>query len=127
MSIQKYVEEFHDKFRQPIGKDGPQLIPVYRAMNRANFIEEELEELREAIENNDLVEILDAVGDLAYLVYGTAVEYGFDLDDIVKIIHESNMSKLDVDGRAIVNTEGKVTKGPNYFPPTPKIREYLNN
>jgi predicted HAD superfamily Cof-like phosphohydrolase len=83
---------------------------------RLNLIQEELDELVYAHEDNDLVEVADALTDLLYVIYGAGHAYGIDLDSCFEEVHQSNMSKL-VDGRAHKNEIGKVTKGPEYFPP----------
>lgn len=83
---------------------------------RLRLIQEEMDELVYAHEDNDLVEVADALTDLLYVIYGTGQAYGIDLDVCFEEVHESNMSKL-VDGYAKKNEYGKVMKGPNYFPP----------
>jgi predicted HAD superfamily Cof-like phosphohydrolase len=83
---------------------------------RLRLIQEELDELFFAHEDNDLVEVADALTDLLYVIYGTGQAYGIDLDACFDEVHESNMSKL-VDGYAQKNEIGKVMKGPNFFPP----------
>jgi predicted HAD superfamily Cof-like phosphohydrolase len=90
---------------------------------RAHLIAEELHELCEAIEDNDPVEVGDAIADLLYVVYGTAVAFGMDADALFKEVHQSNMTKLGEDGKPIRNEAGKVMKGPNYTPPN--IRKIL--
>jgi predicted HAD superfamily Cof-like phosphohydrolase len=83
------------------------------------LIAEELEEFRQANENEDMVEATDALVDLLYVVYGAAISYG--LEDVLEAafdeVHESNMSKLDEDGNPILREDGKILKGENYFPP----------
>jgi predicted HAD superfamily Cof-like phosphohydrolase len=83
---------------------------------RLRLIQEEMDELVYAHEDNNLVEVADALTDLLYVIYGTGQAYGIDLDVCFEEVHESNMSKL-VDGYAKKNEYGKVMKGPNYFPP----------
>jgi predicted HAD superfamily Cof-like phosphohydrolase len=85
---------------------------------RVNLIAEELDELREAVANNDLVEIADALTDLLYVVYGGGHAFGVDLNACFDNVHDSNMTKLDDNGKAIKNNAGKVIKGPNYCPPS---------
>lgn len=84
---------------------------------RVDLIQEELEELQLGIENNDIVEVADALTDLLYVVYGAGHAFGIDLDECFNEVHESNMSKLGENGRPIYRDDGKVMKGPNYFPP----------
>lgn len=113
------VKEFHETYGQPIAKE-PGLIGSSRSTLRADLIEEEFDEFRQAVSDRDIVEIADALGDLIYVVNGAAVEYGIDLDRVVQEIHRSNMSKLGEDGKPIYREDGKVIKGPNYSPPNLK-------
>ena len=82
-----------------------------------DLIEEELDELHYAIDNKDMVEIADALGDLLYVVYGAGHAFGTDLDECFKEIHASNMSKLGPDGKPIKREDGKVLKPDTFFPP----------
>ena len=84
---------------------------------RINLIKEELNELEEAVENNDLLEVADALTDILYVTYGAGHAFGINLDDCFEEVQRSNMSKLDKDGKPIYNDHGKVLKGPNYFEP----------
>ena len=84
---------------------------------RLDLIEEELDELHYAIDNKDMVEIADALGDLLYVVYGAGHAFGIDLDECFKEIHASNMSKLGPDGKPIKREDGKVLKHDTFFPP----------
>lgn len=83
---------------------------------RIALIQEEFEELLEAHEDQDIVEVADALTDLLYVIYGAGHAYGIDLDACFSEVHDSNMSKL-VDGHALKNEMGKVMKGPNYWEP----------
>ena len=84
---------------------------------RVDLIEEELNELKEAIKNNDLVEVADALTDILYVTYGAGHSFGVDLDKCFDEVQRSNMSKLGKDGNPIYNESGKVMKGPNYSAP----------
>ena len=84
---------------------------------RCDLIEEELNELKEAMSNKDLVEVADALTDLLYVTYGAGHAFGIDLDQCFDEVQKSNMSKLGQDGEPIYNDAGKVMKGPNYFKP----------
>ena len=84
---------------------------------RVDLIEEELNELKEAIKNNDLVEVADALTDILYVTYGAGHSFGVDLDKCFDEVQRSNMSKLGEDGNPIFNESGKVMKGPNYSAP----------
>ena len=84
---------------------------------RINLIEEELKELKHAIENKDLKETIDALTDILYVTYGAGHAFGVNLDKCFEEVQKSNMSKLGEDGRPIYNENGKVMKGPNYFKP----------
>ena len=84
---------------------------------RIDLIEEELNELKEAVKNNDIVEVADALTDILYVTYGAGHAFGVDLDKCFDEVQRSNMSKLGVDGKPIYNESGKVMKGPDYFAP----------
>ena len=84
---------------------------------RINLIHEELEEFKEAIKNNDLKDVADALTDILYVTYGAGHAFGVDLDKCFEEVQNSNMSKLGEDGKPIYNESGKVMKGPNYFKP----------
>ena len=84
---------------------------------RLDLIEEELEELKSAMKNNDLLEVADALTDILYVTYGAGHAFGINLDECFKEVQNSNMSKLNADGEPIYNDVGKVMKGPNYFKP----------
>ena len=84
---------------------------------RIDLIKEELNELEEAINNNNLVEVADALTDILYVTYGAGHSFGIDLDACFEEVQNSNMSKLGDDGKPIYNEFGKVMKGPNYFKP----------
>ena len=84
---------------------------------RLDLIEEELEELQYAIDNQNMVDTADALTDLLYVVYGAGHAFGIDLDDCFKEVHQSNLSKLGPDFRPIKREDGKVRKPDTYFPP----------
>ena len=84
---------------------------------RIELIKEELEELTEAMNNKDLLEVADALTDILYVTYGAGHAFGIDLDQCFEEVQNSNMSKLDENGKPIYNDSGKVMKGPNYFKP----------
>tara|TARA_B100001287_G_C22198315_1_gene306753 strand:- start:120 stop:494 length:375 start_codon:yes stop_codon:yes gene_type:complete len=84
---------------------------------RVSLIKEELDELIEAMNKKDLVEVADALTDILYVTYGAGHAFGINLDDCFEEVQSSNMSKLAKDGRPIYNDKGKVMKGPNYFKP----------
>lgn len=110
------VKGFHKKFGVPIGTV-PKLPDTKRRYARRAFLAEEVCEYVEAEDNNDIVKIADALGDIIYIAIGTAVEYGIPIGDIFFEIHASNMSKLGANGDSLVRADGKVIKGPNYFKP----------
>ena len=84
---------------------------------RYNLIKEELDELKQAMDDKDLLEVADALTDILYVTYGAGIAFGIDLDKCFEEVQNSNMSKLGVDGKPIYNEAGKVMKGPNYFKP----------
>ena len=84
---------------------------------RLDLIEEELSELKEAMKNNDLLEVADALTDILYVTYGAGHAFGINLDKCFEEVQNSNMSKLNAAGEPLYNDVGKVMKGPNYFKP----------
>jgi predicted HAD superfamily Cof-like phosphohydrolase len=111
------VREFHEKFevenRETPGFPSEDIIEL-----RDKLIDEEFyKEYRPAVENRDIVETADALTDILYVVYGAGLAYGIDLDKCFEEVHNSNMSKLGEDGKAIRREDGKVMKGPNYWKP----------
>ena len=84
---------------------------------RIDLIKEELEELTEAMKNKDLLEVADALTDILYVTYGAGHAFGINLDKCFEEVQNSNMSKLNKNGKPIYNESGKVMKGPNYFKP----------
>ena len=90
---------------------------------RYELIEEELQELKEAIDKKDIKEVADALTDILYVTYGAGHAFGIDLDKCFEEVQNSNMSKLGEDGKPIYNESGKVMKGPNYF--KPNLNQFL--
>ena len=84
---------------------------------RIKLIEEELSELKKAMNEKNLTEVADALTDILYVTYGAGHAFGIDLDKCFDEVQKSNMSKLDDTGKPIYNDLGKVMKGPNYFKP----------
>ena len=91
---------------------------------RYELIKEELEELKVAMENKDLLEVADALTDILYVTYGAGHAFGIDLDKCFEEVQNSNMSKLDENGKPIYNESGKVMKGPKYF--KPDLTKFVN-
>ena len=91
---------------------------------RIDLIKEELEELKIAMENKDLLEVADALTDILYVTYGAGHAFGINLDKCFEEVQSSNMSKLDEDGKPIYNEFGKVMKGPKYF--KPDLKKFIN-
>ena len=90
---------------------------------RFSLIQEELTELKEAINNKDITEVADALTDILYVTYGAGHAYGIDLDKCFNEVQNSNMSKLGDNGKPIYNENGKVMKGPKYF--KPDLKKFL--
>ena len=112
----KSVKIFMETFGQEIKEKAS--FPNHKIMTlRYSLIKEELEELKEAIENRDIKEVADALTDILYVTYGAGHAFGIDLDKCFAEVQNSNMSKLGLDGKPIYNEQGKVMKGPNYFKP----------
>ena len=91
---------------------------------RIDLIKEELEELTDAMNKKDLLEVADALTDILYVTYGAGHAFGIDLDKCFDEVQNSNMSKLDKNGKPIYNESGKVMKGPNYF--KPDLSRFIN-
>ena len=91
---------------------------------RLDLIKEELAELTEAMNNKDLLEVADALTDILYVTYGAGHAFGINLDKCFEEVQNSNMSKLDENGKPIYNEHGKVMKGPNYF--KPDLSKFVN-
>ena len=91
---------------------------------RIDLIKEELDELTEAMKNKDLLEVADALTDILYVTYGAGHAFGINLDKCFDEVQNSNMSKLDENGKAIYNDSGKIMKGPNYF--KPDLSKFIN-
>ena len=91
---------------------------------RLDLIKEELSELTDAMNNKDLLEVADALTDILYVTYGAGHAFGINLDKCFEEVQNSNMSKLDENGKPIYNEHGKVMKGPNYF--KPDLSKFLN-
>ena len=117
------VGDFMESFGQDVN-DEPTLRDSQTQQLRYDLIDEELEALKMAFDNDDVVEIADALTDLLYVVYGAGHAFGIDLDDCFLEVHESNMSKLGKDGRPIYRDDGKVLKGPDFF--QPNLKEILD-
>ena len=110
------VGDFMEAFGQEV-----QFEPTWPDFNtrelRLELIQEELDELSDAIADRDMIQIADALTDLLYVVYGAGHTFGIDLDECFQEVHRSNMSKLGENGRPIHREDGKVMKGPGYFEP----------
>ncbi|PKV52352.1 phosphoribosyl-ATP pyrophosphohydrolase [Aquimarina sp. MAR_2010_214] len=120
------VQEFHTSFK--LGFKNEPIADLGEAKNtlRFNLMKEENEEYLEAAQNNDLVEVADALGDMLYILCGTIIEHGMQhkIEEVFNEIQRSNMSKLGENGQPIYREDGKVLKGPNYF--KPNIQEILD-
>ena len=118
------VGEFMKTFGQEV-KNKPSLSTEKINQLRISLIQEELSELKEAMDNKDLLEVADALTDLLYVTYGAGHAFGIDLDKCFDEVQNSNMSKLGEDGKPIYNEFGKVMKGPNYF--KPNLGKFIKN
>ena len=122
MSNFNKVRTFMNTYGQEV-KDNPEFPDPKIVQLRIDLIQEELNELKEAINNNDIVEVADALTDILYVTYGAGHSFGVDLDSCFDEVQRSNMSKLDENGKPIYNEYGKVMKGPNYF--TPNLKKII--
>jgi len=119
MSNFNKVKTFMNTYGQEV-KNTPEFPDSKIVQLRIDLIQEELNELKEAINNNDIIEVADALTDILYVTYGAGHSFGVDLDSCFNEVQNSNMSKLGDDGKPIYNESGKVMKGPNYFKPNIK-------
>ena len=116
MSNFNKVKTFMETFGQEV-KTKPSFSTEKINSLRYDLIKEELEELKVAMENKDLLEVADALTDILYVTYGAGHAFGINLDQCFEEVQSSNMSKLGEDGKPIYNEFGKVMKGPKYFKP----------
>ena len=123
MSNFKKVKTFMETFGQEV-KTKPSFSTDKINSLRYDLIKEELEELKEAMENKDLLEVADALTDILYVTYGAGHAFGIDLDKCFEEVQNSNMSKLGGDGKPIYSESGKVMKGPKYF--KPDLTKFVN-
>ena len=123
MSNFNKVRTFMEIFGQEI-KTKPSLSTNKINSLRYDLIKEELDELKVAMENNDLLEVADALTHILYVTYGAGHAFGIDLDKCFEEVQSSNMSKLGEDGKPIYNESGKVMKGPKYF--KPDLTKFIN-
>ena len=120
------VKAFHEAFKIGYRETPKADLGIDKNMLRYKLMREENEEYLEAANDNDLVEVADALGDMLYILCGTIIEHGmqYKIEEVFKEIQRSNMSKLGEDGQPIYREDGKVLKGPNYF--KPHIKEILD-
>ena len=111
-SVKIFMETFGQEIKEKASFPDDKITSL-----RYDLIEEELNELKEAIDKKDIKEVADALTDILYVTYGAGHAFGIDLDKCFEEVQNSNMSKLGKDGKPIYNENGKVMKGPNYFKP----------
>jgi len=116
------VQTFHTTYNLGYKETPTADIGMPKNLLRYELMREENEEYLEAANNNDLVEVADALGDMLYILCGTIIEHGMQhkIEEVFNEIQRSNMSKLGADGKPIYREDGKVLKGPNYFKPNIK-------
>ena len=119
----KLVKNFMETFGQEV-KNKPSFSNDKINKLRYDLIKEELDELRVALENKDLLEVADALTDILYVTYGAGHAFGIDLDKCFEEVQNSNMSKLDENNKPIYDQSGKVMKGPKYF--KPDLSKFVN-
>ncbi len=117
------VKLFMNTYGQEV-KDKAEFSDTKTNKLRIDLIKEELEELTQAMKDNNLLEVADALTDILYVTYGAGHAFGIDLDKCFDEVQNSNMSKLGEDGKPIYNESGKVMKGPNYF--KPDLTKFIN-
>ncbi len=111
-SVKKFMKTFGQEIKEKAGFPDDKITSL-----RYDLIKEELDELKEAMDNKDIKEVADALTDILYVTYGAGHAFGINLDNCFEEVQNSNMSKLDLNGKPIYNDKGKVMKGPNYFKP----------
>jgi len=111
-SVKKFMETFGQEIKEKASFPNEKITTL-----RYDLIKEELSELKEAMDNKDLKEVADALTDILYVTYGAGHAFGINLDKCFEEVQNSNMSKLDLNGKPIYNDKGKVMKGPKYFKP----------
>ena len=111
-SVKKFMETFGQEIREKASFPNDNITTL-----RYDLIKEELDELKEAMDNKDIKEVADALTDILYVTYGAGHAFGINLDKCFEEVQNSNMSKLDLNGKPIYNDKGKVMKGPKYFKP----------
>ena len=111
-SVKKFMETFGQEIKEKASFPDDRITSL-----RYDLIKEELDELKEAIDSKDIKEVADALTDILYVTYGAGHAFGINLDKCFEEVQNSNMSKLDLNGKPIYNEKGKVMKGPNYFKP----------
>ncbi len=114
-SVKKFMQTFGQEVKEKAEFPKEKIITL-----RYDLIEEELTELKDAINKRDIKEVADALTDILYVTYGAGHAFGINLDKCFNEVQNSNMSKLGEDGKPIYNEKGKVMKGPNYFKPNLK-------
>ena len=114
-SVKKFMQTFGQEVKEKAEFPKEKIITL-----RYDLIEEELTELKDAINKRDIKEVADALTDILYVTYGAGHAFGINLDKWFIEVQNSNMSKLGEDGKPIYNEKGKVMKGPNYFKPNLK-------
>jgi predicted HAD superfamily Cof-like phosphohydrolase len=122
MTNAEMVEEFHRVFK--LDTTNKDFADDKTRTLRMRLLIEEFDEYMQAEASDDRVEIADALADMLYIIYGTALVYKIPLDEIFAEVHRSNMTKLDTDGKPIIRSDGKVMKGLNYE--APRIKEILD-
>jgi len=123
----KAVQEFHEAFKIGYRTRLKADLGIAKNTLRFDLMKEENEEYLEAANNNDMIEVADALGDMLYILCGTIIEHGMQhkIEAVFEEIQRSNMSKLGADGQPIYREDGKVLKGPNYF--KPNIKQILES
>ena len=118
-SVKKFMETFGQEIKEKASFPNDKIPSL-----RYDLIKEELDELKEASDKKDIKEVADALTDILYVTFGAGHAFGIDLDKCFEEVQNSNMSKLDENGKPIYNESGKVMKGPNYF--KPDLSKFVN-
>ena len=118
-SVKKFMEVFGQEVKTKVEFPSDKIVKL-----RYDLIKEELDEFEQALKEKNLQEVADSLTDILYVTYGAGHAFGIDLDKCFEEVQNSNMSKLDENGKPIYNESGKVMKGPNYF--KPNLSKFVN-
>ncbi len=119
LKVKYFMKSFQQKIKTKAGFPSKKVVDL-----RLSLISEEFNELKEAVNDKNIIEVADALTDILYVTYGAGHAFGINLDKCFEEVQRSNLSKLDKKGKPIYDKQGKVLKGPNYI--KPDLKKFLN-